>query len=119
MAKSVELARGEYVWLFSADDWMAEGALKRVLMEARHIRRGLKNEYFLRDLWYIIAKTSESHISGDIEYLDGLVAKLYLDGQTADRLRLLLFRMAPSVVLRLVEKVSGFWRKFFLSRGCS
>jgi len=35
MAKSVELARGEYVWLFSADDWMAEGALKRVLDETR------------------------------------------------------------------------------------
>jgi abequosyltransferase len=38
MAKSVELARGEYVWLFSADDWMAEGALNRVLEE---IRQGL------------------------------------------------------------------------------
>jgi len=35
MAKSVELARGEYVWLFSADDWMAEGALSRVLEEIR------------------------------------------------------------------------------------
>lgn len=35
MAKSVELAKGEYVWLFSADDWMAEGALKRVLEEIR------------------------------------------------------------------------------------
>ena len=35
MAKSVELARGEYVWLFSADDWMAEGALRRVIEEIR------------------------------------------------------------------------------------
>jgi abequosyltransferase len=35
MAKSVGLARGEYVWLFSADDWMAEGALGRVLDEIR------------------------------------------------------------------------------------
>ena len=35
MAKSVELAKGEYVWLFSADDWMSEGALKRVLEEIR------------------------------------------------------------------------------------
>jgi abequosyltransferase len=33
MAKSVELARGKYVWLFSADDWMAGGALKKVLDE--------------------------------------------------------------------------------------
>jgi len=31
MAKSVELARGEYCWLFSADDVMAEGALDRIL----------------------------------------------------------------------------------------
>lgn len=38
MAKSVELARGEYVWLFGADDWMAEGATGTVLHE---IRQGL------------------------------------------------------------------------------
>jgi abequosyltransferase len=31
MAKSVELARGEYCWLFSADDVMINGALDRVL----------------------------------------------------------------------------------------
>ncbi|MBI5903955.1 MAG: glycosyltransferase family 2 protein [Deltaproteobacteria bacterium] len=35
MAKAVELARGDYVWLFSADDWMAKGALNRVLEEIR------------------------------------------------------------------------------------
>jgi abequosyltransferase len=35
MAISVELARGEYVWLFSADDWMAEDAIGRVLEEIR------------------------------------------------------------------------------------
>jgi len=33
MARVVELARGEYCWLFSADDLMAEGALSRVLTE--------------------------------------------------------------------------------------
>jgi O-antigen biosynthesis alpha-1,3-abequosyltransferase len=35
MAKSVELARGEYCWLFSADDVMAEGALDRILRKIR------------------------------------------------------------------------------------
>lgn len=37
MAKSVELALGEYCWLFSADDVMSEGALERIL---RKIQRG-------------------------------------------------------------------------------
>lgn len=35
MAKSVELARGEYCWLFSADDVMMEGALDRILRKIR------------------------------------------------------------------------------------
>ena len=33
MARSVELARGEYCWLFSSDDIMKPGALQRVLTE--------------------------------------------------------------------------------------
>lgn len=33
MARSVELARGEYCWLFSSDDVMKPGALQRVLEE--------------------------------------------------------------------------------------
>ncbi len=33
MARSVELASGEYCWLFSSDDVMREGALKNVLAE--------------------------------------------------------------------------------------
>lgn len=33
MARSVELAQGEYVWLFSSDDVMKPGALERVLCE--------------------------------------------------------------------------------------
>jgi abequosyltransferase len=35
MARSVELARGEYCWLLSADDALAEGALARILRECR------------------------------------------------------------------------------------
>jgi abequosyltransferase len=35
MAKTVELARGEYCWLFSSDDVMAEGALDRILRKIR------------------------------------------------------------------------------------
>lgn len=35
MAKSVELARGEYCWLFSADDVMAASALDRILRKIR------------------------------------------------------------------------------------
>jgi len=35
MAKSVEMARGEYCWLFSSDDIMAEGALERILRKLR------------------------------------------------------------------------------------
>ena len=38
MAKSVELARGEYCWLFSADDVMAEGALDRILRKIRSFK---------------------------------------------------------------------------------
>jgi len=33
MARSVELARGEYCWLFSSDDIMNPGAIRRVLKE--------------------------------------------------------------------------------------
>lgn len=33
MALSVSLAQGEYVWLFSSDDLMKEGAIKKVLKE--------------------------------------------------------------------------------------
>jgi abequosyltransferase len=33
LARSVALARGEYVWLFSGDDLMREGAIARVLSE--------------------------------------------------------------------------------------
>lgn len=36
MAKAVELARGEYCWLFSSDDVMAEGALDKVLGQIRY-----------------------------------------------------------------------------------
>jgi len=36
MAKSVELARGEYCWLFSADDVMSEGALERILRKIQN-----------------------------------------------------------------------------------
>lgn len=35
LARSVELARGDYVWLFSSDDVMKAGALNRVLREIR------------------------------------------------------------------------------------
>jgi len=35
MAKSVELARGEYCWLFSSDDVMINGALDRILRQIR------------------------------------------------------------------------------------
>lgn len=38
MAKSVELARGEYCWLFSADDVMAKGALDRILRKLRSFK---------------------------------------------------------------------------------
>ena len=33
MARSVELAKGDYCWLFSSDDIMASGAIKKVLTE--------------------------------------------------------------------------------------
>jgi abequosyltransferase len=80
--------------------------------EARHIRRVLKNEYPLLNLLYIKSRTSESHVPGDMEYLDGLVAKLYLDGKPADRVRLRLFRLAPLFALRPAEKVYKLARKF-------
>lgn len=35
MAKSVELARGEYCWLFSSDDVMAKDAIERILRRMR------------------------------------------------------------------------------------
>ena len=37
MAKAVELSRGDYCWLFSADDIMAKGAVEKVL---NNIRKG-------------------------------------------------------------------------------
>jgi len=37
IARTVELARGDYCWLFSSDDLMREGAVKKVL---RHIKSG-------------------------------------------------------------------------------
>jgi abequosyltransferase len=37
MAKSVELARGEYCWLFSSDDIMRQGAIAKILS---HIKSG-------------------------------------------------------------------------------
>ena len=80
--------------------------------EARHIRRVLKNEYPLLNLLYIKSKTSESGRPDEMEYLDGLVAKLYRDGRPADRLRLLLFRLAPPIALRPAEKAYKFARKF-------
>lgn len=80
--------------------------------EARHIRRVLKNEYPLLNLLYIKSRTSESHIAEDMEYLDGLVAKLYLDGEPADRVRLRLYHLAPAFALRPAEKVYKFARKF-------
>ncbi len=36
MAKSVDLANGDYCWLFSSDDLMIPGALKNVLDEIKH-----------------------------------------------------------------------------------
>ncbi len=38
MARVVELARGQYCWLFSADDLMKEGALARVMKEIEEAR---------------------------------------------------------------------------------
>ena len=80
--------------------------------EAHHIRRVLKNEYPLLNLLYIKSRTSQSHIPEDMKYLDGLVAKLYLDGEPADRVRLRLYRLAPPFALRPAEKAYKFARKF-------
>jgi abequosyltransferase len=80
--------------------------------EARHIRRVLKNEYPLLNLLYIKLRTSESHIPGDMEYMDGLVVKLYLDGESSDRVRLRLYRLAPPFALRPAEKAYKFARKY-------
>jgi abequosyltransferase len=35
MAKSVEYSTGEYCWLFSGDDWMLEGALRKALNQIK------------------------------------------------------------------------------------
>lgn len=80
--------------------------------EARHIRRVLKNEYPLLNLLYIKSRTSVSPVPGDMEYLDSLVAKLYLDGEPADRVRHRLYRLAPPFALRPAEKAYKFARKF-------
>ncbi len=36
MAKSVELAIGEYCWLFSSDDVMSQGAIAKILTQIKH-----------------------------------------------------------------------------------
>ena len=81
-------------------------------VEARHIRQVLKNEYPLLNLLYIKSKTSESRRPDEMEYLDGLVAKLYRDGQPADRVRLRLYRLVPPFALGPAEKAYKFARKF-------
>jgi len=80
--------------------------------EAHHIRRVLKNEYPLLNLLYIKSKTSASHVPGDMEYLDSLVAKLYMDGEPADRIRHRLYRLALPSALVPAEKAYKFARKF-------
>lgn len=80
--------------------------------EARHIRRVLKNEYPILNLLYIKSRTSRSRVPGEMEYLDDLVAKLYLDGEPADRVRHLLYRLAPPIALGPAERAYKFARKF-------
>jgi abequosyltransferase len=80
--------------------------------EARHIRRVLKNEYPLLNLLYIKSRTNESRVPGEMEYLDGLVAKLFLDGEPADRVRLRLYLLSPPFALKPAEKAYKFARKF-------
>jgi hypothetical protein len=46
-----------------------------------------------------------------MEFLDGLVAMLYLDGEPADRVRRSLYRLAPPFALRPAEKAYKFARK--------
>jgi len=81
--------------------------------ESHHIRRVLKNEYPLLNLLYIKSRTSDSGIPGEMEYLNSLVAMLYLDGEPADRVRHRLYRLAPPFALRPAEKVYKFARKIF------
>jgi abequosyltransferase len=80
--------------------------------EARHIRRVLKSEYPLLNLLYIKSRTSASHVPGEMEYLDSLVASLYLDGGTADRARRLLYLLAPPFALGPAETAYKFARRF-------
>lgn len=91
---------------------LADAFFGKESAEARHIHRVLKNEYPLLNLLYIKSRTSVSRIPGDMEYLDGLVAKLYLDGEPADRVRHRLYRLAPPFALGPAEKAYKFARKF-------
>ncbi len=67
MGRSVELARGEYCWLFSDDDMLKPGAIRRILKEIEsgnelylcNVTACDINMHPLRDRFWLSAKTSD------------------------------------------------------------
>ena len=74
MAKSVELAQGEYCWLFSGDDIMAPGAVRAVLseIETGHDVYILKHMECFKDMRPLMEyPVLEPDIAGVFELSDG------------------------------------------------
>lgn len=81
--------------------------------EAFHIRRVLRNEYPFVNLLYIKLKTHEMGIPEDMALLVRLVGKIYRDDPLFDKVRILLFKIAPPFALKPAEKAYKFARSLF------
>ena len=82
IAKSIELANGEYCWLFSSDDVMRKGAIAKILSQIKHghdlylLRSNEEVEFNLasqsdRQRYFELAITTESFFG----FLGGIIIK--------------------------------------------
>jgi abequosyltransferase len=74
--------------------------------EARHIRRVVRAEYGPYALLYIRMQAADSGVA-DMARLDALARRIYADAGPAGRIRLLLYRLTPLPLFRLLR---GTWR---------
>ena len=75
-------------------------------IEAYHMRRVLKNEYTMKNLLYAKLLTREGGDKRELDKLELLVEKLYLDKSAADRLRHAVYRLSPVFLLQVAAAAS-------------
>ncbi len=70
--RAVELAKGEYCWLFGSDDYLADGAIERILHEIDDKRKDIylttRLEKNREKKWLDIDKDNEWNLSNNNEY---------------------------------------------------